>query len=377
MVKLLIVTTVPATLESFLLPYAAHLRSKGWRVDALAAGATSSGTCAQAFDQVWDATWSRNPLAMRGLLGIKHVRRLLETEHYDVVHVHTPVAAFLTRLAAARLRRKGLRVVYTAHGLHFLKGQKLWRNAPYLALERVAGRWTDRLVVINEEDFQAARRHRLVPDDRLVRMHGIGVDTSIYSRASVKASTIASIREELALDDGEPLLLMVAEFNANKRQQLVLDALALGDLHAVVAFAGDGPLRETAAKYARTKGIEARTRFLGHRNDIPALLAASAATLIVSRREGLPRSSMESLSMGVPVIGTDIRGVRDLLEGGCGVLVASNDPGALARAMRWVLEHPAEASAMGARGREKMSGEYEIGVLIDAHDRLYTELTES
>lgn len=375
--KLLIVTTVSSTLEAFLLPYATYFRGRGFRVDALAANAISSDACVLAFDHVWDAAWSRWPLSLRGLREVRRIRRLLKTEAYDIVHVHTPVAAFLTRLAAAPLRRTGLRVIYTAHGFHFFKGQSWWRNTAYLALEKIAGRWTDRLITINDEDYLAAREHGFVPVDHLVRMHGIGVDTDVYDRARIEASVVASIREELSLRDGDVLFLMIAEFNTNKQQRLVVDALAAADARAVVGFAGDGALREHIESYAEAAGVSERSRFLGQRSDIPALLAASAASVIFSAREGLPRSSMESLSLAVPVIGADIRGVSDLLRDGCGVLIAPGDAGELARAMRWVIEHPGEATEMGERGREKMTGEYGIGRVLEAHGRLYAELMES
>jgi glycosyltransferase involved in cell wall biosynthesis len=376
--RLLVSTTVPATLEAFLLPYAEHFRGNGWRVDALSAGGTSSRACARAFDRVWDAGWSRNPLTLRGIREVARVRRLLRAEKYDIVHVHTPVAAFLTRLAAAPLRSTGLRVVYTAHGFHFQEGQPWWVNGPYLALEKLAGRWTDRLVVINDEDQLAARKYRLVSESQVVRMQGIGIDTDLYDRARFEPSAVSSIRQDLALDDEDVLFLMVAEFIPRKRHRLVIDALAaIDDPRVVVAFAGDGPLRRSVGAYAEASGMGERTRFLGQRSDIPALLSAAAATVLFSSREGLPRSSMESLSMGVPVIGADIRGVRDLLRDGCGLLVPPGDSRALARAMQWVSAHPDEAAAMSERGREKMTGDYSIGAVLEAHDRMYAEIMES
>ncbi|MHB8705191.1 MAG: glycosyltransferase family 4 protein [Coriobacteriia bacterium] len=375
--NLLIVTTVPSTIESFLLPYAEHFRSRGWRVDALAADATSSEACVQGFDNVFDASWSRNPLSLRGLREIVRVRRLLAEQGYDIVHVHTPVAAFLTRMAAAPLRRRGLRVVYTAHGFHFSQAEPWYRNAIYLTLERLAGRWTDRLVVINGEDYEAARRYGIVPDAWLVHMHGIGVDTAHYDKERIPGPAVDKIREELGLCGDDVLFLVVAEFNANKRQRQVVDAFAaLGTASAVLAFAGEGRLRDSIESHARATGARGRIRFLGQRGDVPVLLAASAATVLASRREGLPRASMESLSMCVPVIGADIRGIRDLLDDGCGLLVPSGDRDALTRAMGWVIEHPEEASDMGARGRLKMLGAYTISAVLSAHDTLYADLQE-
>jgi hypothetical protein len=100
----LFVTTVPITLEAFLIPFAEHFRAQGWRVDALANGATGNPHIADVFDNRYDVAWSRNPLAPRNLLGTSaEVRRIVAEGGYDIVHVHTPVAAFVTRFALRRL----------------------------------------------------------------------------------------------------------------------------------------------------------------------------------------------------------------------------------------------------------------------------------
>ena len=104
MVRMLSVATIEGTLSEFLLPFAEHFRAQGWRVDAMAQGVTDSPECCAAFDRVWDITWSRNPLDPRNLLkAAPAVRRLVERERYDLVHVHTPVAAFVTRYALKNL----------------------------------------------------------------------------------------------------------------------------------------------------------------------------------------------------------------------------------------------------------------------------------
>src|SRR6185369_15509616 len=108
-------------------PLARHFRSQGWRVDGLASGlSTHPGGCqpgnedlgrrwAGSFDRLWDVSWSRNPLNPRNLLSVPgQVRELVVQQGYDLVHVHTPVASFVTRLALRHLRRRGMpRVIYT------------------------------------------------------------------------------------------------------------------------------------------------------------------------------------------------------------------------------------------------------------------------
>src|SRR3954471_13144886 len=151
--RVLFVSTVAVTLRAFLLPIARHFQCKGWRVDALANGARQDPLCRSTFDYVWEVGWCRNLFDLRSLTTIGQLRRLVAEHEYDLVHVHTPIAAFVTRLALDRLRReRDLQVVYTAHGFHFHPNGGVIGNKIFELLERKAGKWTDFLVVINRED---------------------------------------------------------------------------------------------------------------------------------------------------------------------------------------------------------------------------------
>src|SRR5262249_22933246 len=160
--------------------------------------------------------------------------------------VHSPVAAFVARLALRHLRKRGKpRVIYTAHGFHFYEGRCRLRGALFRTLEQCAGRWTDFLVVINREDEQAARRYGIVPPARVRYMPGIGVDRWRYSAGAGSEADVARVRQELGVGSADRLFLMVAEFIARKRHRDALDALArLRRPEACLALAGAGPLLE-------------------------------------------------------------------------------------------------------------------------------------
>lgn len=380
--KILMTTTVTVTLEAFLLPFAKHFRDLGWQVDAVARGAASSEPCCRAFDHVWDIGWTRRPLDPRNWAGpVRQLQRLVREQHYDIVHVHTPVAAFITRYALRRLRvqQGGPRVIYTAHGFHFYEDVRGLHNREFLWAERLAGRWTDYLVVINREDEAAARKYHIVPEERVVYMPGIGVDTTRYAPEQVNERDVVNVRMELGIGPEEKLFLMIAEFNPGKRHRDAVQALALLKNEAPQAhlvFAGGGLLLDQIRRLAEGLGLGSRVHFLGVRRDIPALIRASVATLLPSEREGLPRSVMESLCLGIPVVGTDIRGIRDLLAGGAGLLVPVGRPDELAKAMAWVLAHADEARRMGEAGRKKMK-DYDIRQIIHMHEELYAKFALS
>lgn len=377
--SLLMVATIPATLKAFLLPLAAHFRKLGWRVDGMARDVTGSPECVAAFDRCRDVPWSRNPLDPRNLFGaLKAARRAVEEGAYDIVHVHTPVAGFVTRLALRnRLPGSGPRVIYTAHGFHFYQGGSVVRNAIFRALERLAGRWTDALVVMNREDEEAARALEIVPAARVRFMPGIGVETSRYRPGAVRPGEVLRIREELGLPPAAEPFLMVAELTAQKHHADVLQALArLSTRNAFLLIAGSGPLENDLRRMARSLGIGDRVRFLGYREDIPVLLRASRALLLASELEGLPRSVMEAMCMETPVIGVRIRGIEDLLEDECGLLVEPGDPTGLARAMGQVLDEPEGVRALALRARARVDP-YDLGNILSLHEALYRDVMSS
>lgn len=373
--RLLIISTVANMLRGFLLPFPRHFQELGWQVDAMANGVSESQECKEAFNHVLEIGWSRNPLSHANFRGpVARVREVVTQGDYDIVHVHTPVASLVSRFALRRFdRRSQLQVIYTAHGFHFYDGGPRVRNCAFRTLERLAGRWTDYLVVINRWDERSARTYRVVPHERLVYMPGIGLDTETkYHPASVSPAEIIRVRSELGLTPQHKMLLMIAEFNPGKRHADALRGMARITSDTVhLVFAGDGCLLEETKALAVRLGVAHRVHFLGHRSDICALIRASSATLLTSDREGLPRSIMEAMSLGVPVIATDIRGNRDLLGDGRGILVPVGDGDALASAIRWVTENGAEAARMAGLARERTRS-FDLRRILQLHEELYS-----
>lgn len=373
--RLLVIATIDATLRAFLLPYADHFRRRGWRVDAMAHGVLGSAPTEAAFDRVWEVDWSRNPLAPRNLVTVPRiVRRVVEEQGYDLVHVHTPVASFVSRLALRPLRASGLRVVYTAHGFAFFRGGSRPHNLAYWALERTAAAWTDTLVVMNQEDLEAARGFGTIDRERVVYMPGIGVDTSVYRADEGGGQAALELRRGLGIAADAFMALMVAEFIPRKRHEDALRAFAaMGDERAHLLMAGTGPLLEPMRRLAAELGLGARTHFLGYRNDIPVLLQAADAMLLPSSQEGLPRSVMEAMSLGTPVLGSDIRGTRDLLAEGAGLLFSTGDVPAFAAALRRLADGGPAVAAIVEAARRRVE-RYDLRPLIERHERLYADL---
>ena len=375
--RILHVTTVPVTLRRFIAPIVRLLSIRGWEHDALARAASSCGQCRAVFRRVLDIDWSRNPANPANLLtAVRRIRTIVADGGYDIVHVHTPVAAFVTRFA---LRSRGVdrrpKVICTAHGFHFHPLGGPVKNFIYRALEKRAGRWTDALVVINRTDYDAALQHRIVPRERLFLMRGIGVDSDFFDPVRIPEQYVVGVRTELRLPPDARLFLMIAEFNPGKRHEDAVDALArLANPSIHLALAGTGRLVTRIRELAIRSGLANRIHFLGQRDDIPVLIRAADAVLLPSIREGLPRSILEAMSLARPVIGADIRGIRDLLQDGAGLLFPPRDPAALAARMREVLDDPDAARIMGEAGRRQVLERYAIHLIAAEHARLYESL---
>jgi glycosyltransferase involved in cell wall biosynthesis len=376
MPKILMATTSPMFLDWFLVPYARHFRSIGWTVDALA-NADAEFVNRSEFDDYFVAPWSRNPLQPANVLRApRRVREVVE-RGYDLVHVHSPVAAFVMRHALRRSRGVGgPRLIYTAHGFHFHANGSPLKNYAFRTLEKLAGAWTDYLVVMNRDDERAALDHRFVPRSRLRLMPGIGVDLERYSRASIAPAEVARFRAGLGVGDA-PYFVMAAEFIERKRHRDLLQALrrvsaeaALPPAHLLLA--GGGPLLPDMRALAGELGIADRVHFIGFRDDIPLVLSDAAALVLPSAQEGLPRCILEALSMGVPVVGSRIRGNVDLLEDDVGYLFDPGDVSSLAAALRQILLDPGEARARARMGEAKVA-RYDLRELIRLHEELYDE----
>ena len=378
MPRLLIVSTVAETLEGFLLPHAEHFRRRGWVVEAAAQGAATNAACLREFDRVFDVPWSRSPRDVRRQLqGLVAIRRLMRRRSYDIVHTHTPVASFLTRTAVATLsRRVRPKLVYTAHGFHFHPEGSVTGNVLYGGIERLGGLWTDRLVVINEEDRRSARSRAIVAPGKVVlrprrrdRPHHLPAFKGSRSQSRGQGRAGDPCRGPFRVDGGG-----VQQREAASRRDL--GAGAHGTPHRP---SGDGRHRPPgggAAEPGSRSGSGHRLRFLGFRRDVPRLMQSADVLVLPSSREGLSRSIMEAQAIGLPVLGADIRGIRDLLDEDRGVLYPVRNVRRLAQSLDRILAEPEDAARRAATART-LVGRYDMSVILRAYEQLYLDLLDT
>lgn len=345
MKRILIVSTVASHIKAFHVPLVRLLEARGYQVDI----ACCPDTRVDVLGQVWTVPFSRSPYSIRNITAFWTISKLLRVRQYDLVHVHTPVAAFLVRFAA---RKMDVPVLYTVHGFHFYEGAPLKNHLVYKTMERLAARWTAGLIVMNGEDLEAARRFGFVEGENLFYVHGVGVDVDYYRPSNIDSQI--SIGFEIS--PGVPIVLCIGEFTPNKNQSLLIDAWkhVLAEIpNAKLLFAGQGECERRLKGRVAREGLSTSIQFLGYRTDIPQLLSLADVVTLVSKREGLPRSIMEAMAAGKPVVATNVRGNRDLVKDGTnGLLVSIGDARSLAQALVRILTDKELAQRMGTAGRE-------------------------
>jgi glycosyltransferase involved in cell wall biosynthesis len=162
-------------------------------------------------------------------------------------------------------------------------------------------------------------------------------------------------------------MLMVARFAPQKDHDTLFRALAeVLDLEWELDLVGTGPDEETVRRRADQLGLSGRIRFLGMREDVPELVAASQVYLLISHWEGFPRSILEALRAGLPVVATDVGGVREaVLDGVTGFLAPENDDALLATRLRTLLSEPALRARMGAASRSHYEAHFTFDRLVE------------
>ncbi|HYB09438.1 MAG TPA: glycosyltransferase family 4 protein [Alphaproteobacteria bacterium] len=296
-------------------------------------------------------------------------RRLVELfrrEDFDLVHVHTPVASLIGRLAA--WRAGVARIVYTAHGFYFHDDMPWWKRAPFVALEWLGGRVTDILFTQAEEDAATARRLSLCAGSTVAAI-GNGVDPRQFHPPHGVEEREAT-RRTLDTPQDAAVVLVVGRLVAEKGYLELFDAMRQVD--AVLWVIGDRLPSDHASRIDRALEalphdplLSRRVRLLGYRDDVPALMRAADIFTLPSHREGMPRSIIEAMFTGLPVVATDIRGSREeVVEGETGALVPRRDANALAAALNGLVADPALRAKQGAAGRARALAHYDEGEVV-------------
>lgn len=330
--KVLYVTTVSRTINAFLIPHIEMLLEKGYEVHcACSIDKPVNKELQEKGVKIFEVPFSRNPLGIGNIKAYNKLRELQRIHSYDIVHVHTPIAAIYGRLL--KLSFPSLKTIYTAHGYHFLKGGSKLGWLLYYPIEKIMAKFTDVIININKEDYEITKE-KLKPKKAYL-LNGVGLDLSKYKKLGEKE--ISEKRNELGLSKEDFVVLMIAELNKNKNHIQLINAMEIlkekyPNIKAICI--GDGDMMNSLNEYVNVNSLQNNIFMLGYREDVNNLINISNIGILMSYREGLPRNIMEFMACGRKVIATDIRGCRDIVcNDSVGQLVDVGDYEATAKAI--------------------------------------------
>lgn len=355
--KVLFVATVVKThMMQFHIPYLKMFQEMGWETAVAAKNDYEDPADCQIpyCDTYFDIPFKRTPWKRENWTAYRMLKRVIDEGGYDLIHCHTPVGAMLARLAARDARKKGTKVIYTAHGFHFFRGAPLVNWLLFYPAEWLLAFATDVLITINKEDYDRAKRH--MHAGRIEYVPGVGIDTSRFRQIAVSRS---DKRRELGFREEDFLILTVAEMTRNKNHITILKALHLlkqnpefANMHYLIC--GRGEVWGKLEADAKNLGITDHVHFLGYRTDAPELYRCSDLFAFMPFREGLSVALMEAMSCGMAVVCSKIRGNTDLVDDGVSGVFAENNPQAVADAILTLYRDPQRRAELGRGAAEKV-----------------------
>lgn len=313
----------------------------------------------------------------RDLAALFELRSVFRRLRPHLVHTHNPKPGIYGRMAAAWAGVPA--IVNTVHGLYAQPDDPWSRRAVVYRLERLAAARSHAELVQNEEDLATLRRLG-VPDEKL-HLLGNGVDLGRFDRSAIPVGTRAALRAAVGAGPEHVLVGAVGRLVLEKGYRELFEAAATlrrrcpSVLVVVVGPHDDHKRDAVPQRELEWAQRECGVRFLGHRRDLEALYTALDLYVLASYREGFPRSAMEAAAMGLPIVATNVRGCRQVVdEGVTGLLVPARDPPSLAAAVEALAVDPRRRAAMGEAGARKAQREFDERRVVDLTLRVYEDL---
>lgn len=294
--------------------------------------------------------FGRSPLSRDVWRNYNQLKQLMLEQDFDLIHCHMPMTGVLTRMAAKKVRKvtkKEVPVLYTAHGFHFYKGAP-WKNWLYYFVEKYYARYTDCLILINEEDYERGSRFEV--RGKVERIPGIGMKPLPEEEEPVDVCAKYHIPKE------NKIVVSVGELTARKNHLVMLKAMdRFRRVPLTYIICGTGPLQQELEKQIGEMHLQGKVILAGYCEAIGDVLRQADIFAFPSLQEGLPVAVMEAMQAGLPVVALDIRGNHDLIEDSSGgFLFMENREENYVKALKYFLAYPEEAVRMGQWNKERV-----------------------
>jgi glycosyltransferase involved in cell wall biosynthesis len=300
--------------------------------------------------------------------------RLYRDLEVDIVHTHTSKAGILGRLAG-RLAKVPV-VIHTVHGFAFTAPLPKWQRQLYIALEKMAGRWCDALIFISKPLMAEAGKLG-IGDPKTYAYIPSGIDIKAFQNSNNNGNREIK-RQMLGLTDHIPVIGTVSRLVRDKGLELILEAAAqlkAKGLKFHMVWVGDGPMRAELEKMAQSLGVADRLSITGMCTDVPAWISCFDIFVLPTMWEGMGRVFLEAQAAGIPVIGTKVGGVPDVVrDGETGILIQPNDVKALAEMIELLITNAELRRRMGVAAAQFASNEqFQVEFMVRKIEEVYEQ----
>lgn len=299
----------------------------------------------------------------------------IRENNIDIVHTHSSKAGIIGRLAA-RLAKVKI-IIHTVHGWPFNDYQAFIARYVYVWLERLAARFSDKLIVVSGFDKGKGLKNRIGDNSKYTLIY-YGI---LFENFGRNEYNINNIRGPLGLRINDLTVGMIACFKPQKSpQDFIKLASLIGEVIPGIKFIliGDGVLREKIEDLIARRGLKNQVLLLGWRRDIPEILHTIDIFVLTSLWEGLPISVLEAMASAKPVVATDTGGIREIIsENKTGFMVKPGDINSMAEKLKLLLTNAKLRDEIGRDARHSLGSVFSLEAMVRQTQDLYDNLSRS
>jgi glycosyltransferase involved in cell wall biosynthesis len=318
--------------------------------------------------------FSRSPYSPLMMKAYRQLCTLLEKEHFDLLHCHTPVAAALARMAARKYRKRGLKVIYTSHGFHFHKSSSFKDWLIYYPIEYLTAYVTDLIITINREDYALVQKF---PVKKKRYIPGVGVDVAAIASMERGGVDKAEVRRKYSIPEAGFLLLSIGELSDRKNHEVIIRAIAkisCDTIYYIICGAGQ---KENALKtLAKQLGVEKQVIFAGYcsHEEILKLCHTCDLGALPSKIEGLGLAGIETLAAGKPLVASKVHGIKDyVIDDKTGIGCQPTSVEQFSQAIERIRTDKDLYEAM-CKNAQKMAEKFDMKIVDEKMRKIYKEV---
>ena len=315
--KVLYTASVEKHITAFHLPYLKWFKDSGFEVH-VAFNASSGIRNLPYVDHIWNIPFHRSPFSAKNIYAYKLIKEVIDNNHYNLIHCHTPAESVITRIASQKARGKGTLLFYTAHGFYFYKGAPLKNWLLFFTLEKILSFYSDCIITINKEDYNFAKKYfSNISNNNIYYISGIGVNSQKFKPVSPQEKSL--LRLHHGYKESDFILLYIAEFIPRKNHHFILKSLVelkKNIPNIKVLFAGTGVLLKKTIDFCDDQNLNDCVNFLGWRDDLAGFAALADVGISSSKMEGFGLGLAEEMLCSIPIVATYDRGHKEMIDQG-------------------------------------------------------------